>query len=49
MAQLEECVTSNDILFYLWESGGGGGGGEGVESHCVLILFFFLKYFALFV
>ena len=26
MAQLVEYVTSNDRLFYLWESGGGGGG-----------------------
>ena len=37
MAQLVEYVSSNDILFYLWESGEGGGGG--FESHCVLIFF----------
>ena len=43
MAQLVEYATSNDRLFYLWESGGGGGG-EGFESHCELI--FFLSFCA---
>ena len=38
VAQLVEYVSSNDRLFYFWESG--------FESHYVLI--FFLLYFVLF-